>query len=94
MTQLNVEEQGSLEKDLTLEELNDALAFFADKKSPGEDGLIHRRILPKAFFDLSGKDLLNLYNDFFHKGFIAVTQKRGAITLIPNGDANPTDVKN
>jgi len=33
-----VEEQESLEKDLTLEELEDALAPFADKKSPGEDG--------------------------------------------------------
>ena len=36
--QLNVEEQESLEKDLTLEELKDALASFADKNSPGEDG--------------------------------------------------------
>lgn len=35
--QLNVEEQESLEKDLTIEELKDALASFADKKSPGED---------------------------------------------------------
>ena len=36
--QLNVDEQESLENDLTLEELKDALASFADKKSPGEDG--------------------------------------------------------
>jgi len=33
-----VEEQESLEKDLTLKELKDALASFADKKSPGGDG--------------------------------------------------------
>jgi len=36
--QLNVEEQESLEKDLTFEELKDALTSFADNKSPGEDG--------------------------------------------------------
>jgi len=36
--QLNVEEQESLEKDLTFEELKDALTSFAENKSPGEDG--------------------------------------------------------
>ena len=36
--QLNVEEQESLEKDLTIEELKDALPSLADKKSTGEDG--------------------------------------------------------
>ena len=35
--QLNVKEQESLEKDLTLKELKDALASFADKKSPQEN---------------------------------------------------------
>ena len=36
--QLNKEEQESLEKDLTFEELKNALTSFADNKSPGEDG--------------------------------------------------------
>ena len=36
--QLKEDEQESLEKDLTLEELKNALASFADNKSPGEDG--------------------------------------------------------
>ena len=43
--QLNVEEQESLEKDLTLEELKDALASFADKKI-SRRRWIHKRILP------------------------------------------------
>ena len=64
--QLNVEDQESLEKDLTLEELKDALASFADKKSPGEDGFT------KEFY------LLNSYNDSFHKGSLSITQKRAA----------------
>ena len=74
--QLNVEEQESLEKDLTLEELKDALASFADKKSPGEDGFTKE--FYQTFFDLIGKDLLNSYNDFFHKGFLSISQKRGS----------------
>ena len=64
--QLNVEEQEFLEKDLTLEELKDALASFADKKSPGEDGFTKE--FYQTFFDLIGKGLLNSYNDSFHKG--------------------------
>ena len=38
MPQLNVEDQSSIEKDLTLEELKNALTSFADNKWPGEDG--------------------------------------------------------
>jgi len=74
-----------LEKDLTLEELKDALASFAakKKKSPGEDGFTKE--FYQAFFDLIGKDLLNSYNDSFHKGSLSITQKRGSITLIPKG---------
>ena len=90
--QLNVEEQESLEKDLTLEELKEALASFADKKSPGEDGFTKE--FYQTFFDLMGKDLLNSYNDSFHKGSLSITQKRGSITLIPKGDVNLTNLKN
>lgn len=90
--QLNVEEQESLEKDLTIEELKDALASFADKKSPGEDGFTKE--FYQTFFDLIGKDLLNSYNDSFHKGSLSITQKRGSITLIPKGDVNLTNLKN
>ena len=46
--QLNVEEQESLEKDLTFEELKDALTSFADNKLPGEDGLTKE--FNEAFF--------------------------------------------
>ena len=90
--QLNVEEQESLEKDLTLEELKEALASFADKKSPGEDGFTKE--FYQTFFDLMGKDLLNSYNDSFHKGSLSITQKRGSITLIPKGEVNLTNLKN
>ena len=90
--QLNVEEQESLEKDLTFEELKDALTSFADNKSPGEDGFTKE--FYEAFFDLLWKDLLNSYNDAFNKGSLTVSQKRGTITLIPKGDENLSDLKN
>ena len=47
----------------------------------------------QTFFDLIGKDLLNSYNDSFHKGSLSITQKRGSITLIPKGDINLTYLK-
>ena len=90
--QLNVEEQESLEKDLTFEELKDALTSFADNKSPGEDGFTKE--FYEAFFDLLWKDLLNSYNDAFKKGSLSVSQKRGTITLIPKADENLSDLKN
>ena len=74
--QLKEDEQESLEKDLTLEELKDALASFADNKPPGEDGFTKK--FYQTFFDLIGKDLLDSYNDSFQKGsvFINFTEKR------------------
>ena len=90
--QLKEDEQESLEKDLTLEELKDALASFADNKFPGEDGFTKE--FYQTFFDLIGKDLLNSYNDSFQKGSLSISQKRGTITLIPKGDVNLTDLKN
>ena len=90
--QLKEDEQESLEKDLTLEELKDALASFADNKSPGEDGFTKE--FYQTFFDLIGKDLLNSYNDSFQKGSLSISQKRGTITLIPKGEINLTDLKN
>lgn len=50
---LNVEEQESLEKIL---KRVDALASFADKTSPGEDGFTKE--FYQTFFNLIGKDLL------------------------------------
>lgn len=91
-SQLNVDEQESLEKDLILEELKDAQGSFADKKSPGEDGF--KKEFYQTFFDLIGKDLLNSYNDSFRTGSLSISQKRGTITLIPKGDINLTDLKN
>ena len=88
--QLNDEEQSLLDKDLTINELKEALTSFADNKSPGEDGFTKE--FYEIFFDLLCKDLLNSYNEAFCKGSSSVSQKRGTITLIPKGDENLTEL--
>ena len=61
--QLSGEEQSSLEKDLTINELKESLTSFSDNKSPGEDGVAKE--FYQTFFDLLCKDLLNSYNESF-----------------------------
>ena len=90
--QLNDEEKSFLDKDLTINELKEALDSFADNKSPGEDGFTKE--FYQTFFDLLCKDLLNSHNEAFCKGSLSVSQKRGTITLIPKGDENLTELKN
>ena len=91
---LSGEEKSFLQKDLTINELKEALTSFADNKSPGEDGLTKN--FYQTFFDLLCKDLLNSYNELeaFCKGSLSVSQKRGTITLIPKGYENLTELKN
>ena len=57
--QLSGEEKSFLEKDLTINELKEALTSFADNKSTGEDGFTKE--FYQTFFDLLCKDLLNSY---------------------------------
>ena len=90
--QLSEEDQEHLETELTLEELKDALASFANNKSPGEDGFTKE--FYESFFDLLWKDLLNSYNEAFHKGELSISQRTGILTLIPKEDINFTDLKN
>ena len=89
--QLSEEEQEPLETELTLKELKDALASFANN-SPGEDGFTKE--FYKFFFDLLWKDLLNSYNEPFHKGELSISQRRGILTLMPKEDIKLTDLKN
>ena len=90
--QLSGEEKNFLEKDLTINELKEALTSFADNKSPGKDGFTKE--FYQTFFDLLCKDLLNSYNEAFCKGSLSVSQKRETITLIPKGDENLSELKN
>ena len=77
--QLSEGEQEPLETELTLEELKAALASFANNKSPGEDGFTKE--FYEFFFYLLWKDLLNSYNEAFHKGELSIVNipKKGSI---------------
>ena len=90
--QLSEEDQEHLETELTLEELKDALASFVNNKSPREDGFTKE--FYESFFDLLWEDLLNSYNEAFHKGELSISQRTGILTLIPKEDINLTDLKN
>ena len=57
---LSDEDQQLLEKDLTLEELKEAVSSFSDNKTPGEDGFTKE--FYETFFDLIWIDL----NFYFH----------------------------
>ena len=72
--QLSEEEQDPPETAITLKELKDALTSFANNKSPGEDGFTKE--FYEFFFDLLWKDLLNSYNEAFHKGELSISQRR------------------
>ena len=61
-------------------------------KTPGSDGL------PVEFYkvlwsNISGH-LLNALNYAYHKGHLAVSQKRRVVKLLPKKDAEPYYVKN
>ena len=92
--QLSGEEQSFLVKDLTINELKEALTSFVDNKSPGEDGFTKE--FNQTFSNLLCKDLFtgNSYNQPFCKGSLSVSQKRGTITLIPKGAETLTELKN
>ena len=41
-----------------------------------------------CFFDLLGQDLLNCLDEAYVKGEMSISQRRGAISLLPKEDAN------
>ena len=83
---LFVDESMSLESDLTLPEIINALKSFQNNKSPGEDGF--SKEFYETFFDLIGIHLLNSYNEAFSKGQLSISQRRGVICLIPKDDSS------
>ena len=63
--------------ELSLEEIKNVLHSFEKNKTPGEDRFTKE--FYETFFDLLQQDLLNSYNDNFHKGSLSVSQRRGVL---------------
>ena len=86
LPQLSNEESEKLDGPLTFEECRTILASFEKDKSPGEDGYTVEFYL--AFFDLVGENLVRSLNAGHEKGRLSISQRRGAITLIPKEDTS------
>ena len=77
---LTEEESTLCEGELTEEELQKAVISLENDKSPGIDGLTAN--FYKYFWPLFGTSLTHVYNHAFRAGRLAVSQRRGIITLL------------
>ena len=80
MPRLTEEESKLSEGALTEEELRKALFSLENDKSPGIDGLTAN--FYKYFWPLFGTSVTHVYNHAFRAGRLAVSQRRGIITLL------------
>ena len=81
---LTDEERDTVEGEITLDELFTAIKSFANDKSPGCDGLTAE--VYQTFFNVIGKDLIEVINDGFNRGELSLSMRRGIIVLIWKGD--------
>ena len=81
---LSVEDALNLEGTLNLNEIENALRNMKNNKSPGPDGFTCE--FYKAFWNDISVFLLRSLNYGYRNGILSVTQRQGAITLIPKGN--------
>jgi len=79
----------SLERPITLEEVNTAIRSGAKHKSPGIDGICHE--FYSANWETIHLDLIELLNHMFLSNYITPRQKHGVLICIPKagGDGTP-----
>ena len=89
---LNDSDKQKCEGLLTEKECLEALKTMESGKSPGTDGL------PAEFYKVFWKDvspfLIRCLNKSHQKGKLALTQRRGVISLIPKKDKALQELKN
>ena len=81
---INEEFKALTEANITLEELDTAIAQMPTGKSPGPDGLTTE--FYRHFWSDIRKLIFNALNDCIDKGTLSPTMKQGIITLIPKPD--------
>ena len=81
---LTDEDRDTVEGEITLDELFTAIKSFANDKSPRCDVLTAE--FYQTFFNVIGKDLVEVINDGFNRGELSLSMRRGVIVLIWKGD--------
>ncbi len=80
-----------LSKDITLNELYDALQSMQNGKVPGIDGIPFE--FYKAYWGIVGEDLLAVLSDSLVRGLLPLSSRRAILTLLPKkGDLS--EIKN
>lgn len=82
----------SLEGEITLQEIQQALINMNNDKSPGPDGFTAE--FYKSFFPEIGVFLVRSLNEAFVRGELSVTQYQGVITCIPKEGKPKQFIKN
>ena len=82
---LSDNERDEIEGKLTLKMCQNTLKSFKLGKSSGEDGYAVE--FYNCFFEILGQDLLDSLNASYDFGELSVSQRRGAITLVPRKDS-------
>ena len=82
----------SLEEDLTLDELNNAISKFDNDKAPGCDGLTAE--FYKAFWPKLKYPIYRYYKLCLQRGMLGISARRGVLSLMPKKDKNLTDLGN
>ena len=81
---LTDDDRDSIEGEITLDEIFNAIKSFANEKSPGCDGLTAE--FYQTFISVIGNDLVDVINDGFYRGELSITMRRGVIVLIWKGN--------
>ena len=89
---LDHEATDSLEDEISLDEVEQALANMKNDKSPGPDGFTAE--FYKAFLPYIGVFVVRSFNEAFRKGELSVTQYQGVITCIPKDGKPKQFIKN
>ena len=88
---LTDDDRDSIEGEITLDEIFNAIKSLANENSPGCDGLTAE--FYQTFISVIGNDLVDVINDRFHRGGggggggeLSITMRRGVIVLIWKGN--------
>ena len=92
LPRISAEDREMLEKPITFQELDSAIAQMQEGKAPGRDGF------PVEFYKIFWKELrpllIDVYNEAFNRGYLDNQMVLWVIRLIPKPEKNHDELKN